>query len=106
MKERNVQLIMALMLVAVLSTAAIWLAGCKKKSQSTEQQTTQVETSKPAEAVAVEQKTCPVMGGAINKEIYVEYKGKKVYFCCPSCKEKFQQAPEKYISKLPQFSKK
>ena len=32
-----------------------------------------------------------------------EYKGKKVYFCCPSCEEKFNADPEKYISKLPQF---
>jgi len=51
-----------------------------------------------------EQKVCPVMGGKINKELYTEYKGKKVYFCCPGCKEKFEKEPDKYISKLPQFS--
>jgi len=43
------------------------------------------------------------MGGAINKAIFTEYKGKKVYFCCSPCKEKFEQEPEKYIAKLPQF---
>jgi len=53
---------------------------------------------------STEQKICPVMGGAINKDIYIEYKGKKVYFCCPGCKEKFLENPEKYVSKLPQFS--
>ncbi|MCK4998303.1 MAG: YHS domain-containing protein [Anaerohalosphaera sp.] len=50
-----------------------------------------------------EQTTCPVMGGKINKEIFVEYKGKKVYFCCGGCDTKFQADPEKYIAKLPQF---
>jgi len=51
-----------------------------------------------------EQIVCPVMGGAINKDYYTVYKGKKVYFCCPGCKEKFEEEPEKYIAKLPQFN--
>jgi YHS domain-containing protein len=45
------------------------------------------------------------MEGTINKELYTEYKGKKVYFCCLGCKEKFEKEPEKYLSKLPQFNK-
>lgn len=54
-------------------------------------------------AAEVEQTVCPVMGGAINKALFTEYKGKKVYFCCDGCKEKFEAEPEKYIAKLPQF---
>ena len=50
-----------------------------------------------------EQTTCPVMGGAINKDIFIVYKGKKVYFCCPACKPMFEREPEKYVDKLPQF---
>ncbi len=50
-----------------------------------------------------EQETCPVMGGPIKKDIYTEYKGRKVYFCCQKCKGKFEANPEKYIAKLPQF---
>ena len=52
-----------------------------------------------------EQTTCPVMGGKINKDVSVEYEGKKVYFCCGGCDDKFLADPEKYIAKLPQFSK-
>jgi YHS domain-containing protein len=48
---------------------------------------------------------CPVMAGEIKKDIFVEYKGKKVYFCCPPCKAKFNADPEKFLPKLPQFSK-
>jgi YHS domain-containing protein len=54
-------------------------------------------------AAAVEQTICPVMGGAIDKTIFVEYQGKKVYFCCPECKGKFEAEPAKYVAKLPQF---
>jgi Cu(I)/Ag(I) efflux system membrane fusion protein len=62
------------------------------------------ETEKLA-SVAREQKTCPVMGGAIDKNVFTEYKGKKVYFCCPACKPEFEKNPEKYLHKLPQFKK-
>ncbi len=43
---------------------------------------------------------CPVMGGKINKDLYADYKGKRVYFCCEGCIEPFNKDPEKYIKKL------
>lgn len=43
------------------------------------------------------QRTCPVMGGKIDPDIYVEYKGRRVYFCCAGCVEQFNKDPEKYI---------
>ena len=95
----------------------IMLNGCKKdKPAAAETTTSQMQdmkghgqasmTDEPAKAVAaaIEQTTCPVMeGNPINKALFVEYKGKKVYFCCPGCEEKFNADPEKYIAKLPQF---
>jgi len=51
------------------------------------------------------QTTCPVMvGNPIDRNIYTDYKGKRVYFCCNSCKAKFENNPEKYLSNLPQFA--
>jgi len=52
----------------------------------------------------IEQTMCPVMNAPINKNFYTEYRGKKVYFCCPGCDEEFHRNPEKYLDKLPQFS--
>jgi YHS domain-containing protein len=54
--------------------------------------------------VAGEQTTCPVMGNPIDKSIFVEYRGKKVYFCCKGCPDVFQADPAKYLAKLPQFA--
>jgi len=48
----------------------------------------------------VPQTLCPVMGGKINKEVYADYKGQRVYFCCPGCDKTFNKDPEKYISKM------
>jgi len=56
-------------------------------------------------AAAAEQTTCPIMNMAIDKKVFVEYKGKKVYFCCPGCEDKFNAEPEKFLAKLPQFKK-
>lgn len=51
------------------------------------------------------QTKCPVSGKPINPEAFVEYKGEKVYFCCPGCPKAFEENPEKYVAKLPQFAK-
>jgi YHS domain-containing protein len=51
-------------------------------------------------AWAKPQETCPVMGGKINKSIYTDYDGKRVYFCCNACPEPFKKEPEKYIKKM------
>jgi YHS domain-containing protein len=110
----------------ILSTVTVVLAlgfiGCKKKEQpatppkAMSMEGMQMQTAKTAEdtnktattaaAVSVEQTTCPVMdGNKINKTVFVEYKGKKVYFCCAQCKAAFEKEPEKYLAKLPQFAK-
>jgi YHS domain-containing protein len=52
------------------------------------------------------QTKCPVSGKDIDPEHVVEYKGEKVYFCCPNCPKAFEADPEKFLSKLPQFKEK
>jgi YHS domain-containing protein len=42
-------------------------------------------------------------GNPVNKDLFTEYKGKKVYFCCSGCKPEFEKNPEKYLAELPQF---
>ncbi|MGB7582490.1 MAG: YHS domain-containing protein [Sedimentisphaerales bacterium] len=108
----------------ILSTLAVVFAlgfvGCKKKenpatpAKETTMKNMQMQAAKTAEdtnktataAASVEQTMCPVMdGNKIDKNVFVEYKGKKVYFCCADCKAKFLAEPEKYVAKLPQFAK-
>jgi YHS domain-containing protein len=114
MNSKTKQFEMACLLASLLIVGLIALNGCKKSEPAPDE--TPVETmqemhenmamrAEPAIASALEQTTCPVMGAAIDKSLFTEYQGKKVYFCCPGCKEKFEAEPEKYIAKLPQFSK-
>ncbi len=95
----------------VVSATLLSLYGCKQEKPAAKPAApapSSADTSKPAAVettttAETEQTTCPVMGNPIDKNIYVEYEGKKVYFCCTSCKGEFEKDPEKYISKLPQF---
>ena len=43
---------------------------------------------------------CPVMGNEIQKEVFTDHEGKRIYFCCPPCIEKFKADPEKYLKKM------
>jgi YHS domain-containing protein len=102
------------LLFVVWLVSFVVFVGCKKDEPVAEDHTGHghamgemdeaVETADAVVAAVVEQTTCPVMGGKINKKIFTEYKGKKVYFCCAGCDSKFKADPEKYLSKLPQFA--
>ncbi|GMU24008.1 MAG: hypothetical protein AMXMBFR13_40850 [Phycisphaerae bacterium] len=48
----------------------------------------------------LKQKTCPVSGKSIDKDIFIEHEGQKVYFCCKGCPPKFKEAPNKYLPAL------
>jgi len=54
----------------------------------------------PGASVAKDQTTCPVMGGLINRNIYADYQGSRVYFCCPPCLKEFKKNPDKYVKKM------
>ena len=53
-----------------------------------------------AAAPAKPQTVCPVLGGNINKQVYVDYQGKRIYFCCLGCDAEFKKDPEKYMKKM------
>ena len=46
------------------------------------------------------QSLCPVMGGKINKDIYVDVKGARIYACCAGCIPKIEAEPDKYLAKI------
>jgi YHS domain-containing protein len=46
------------------------------------------------------QTTCPVLAGTIDKSVYADYQGKRIYFCCKGCDAEFEKDPEKYMKKL------
>ena len=46
------------------------------------------------------QSVCPVLGGKIDKSVYTDYQGKRIYFCCSGCIDEFKKNPEKYLKQM------
>lgn len=101
--------------VGVLLVGTILLQGCQESNKNSFEMSTVEPIQTPTTMVQYEQEnkneqiimqtTCPIMDMAIDKNIYTEYKGRKVYFCCSNCINTFNENPEKYLSKLPQFNR-
>jgi YHS domain-containing protein len=58
------------------------------------------ERAMAAQKITKVQSICPVMGDPIDKKYFIDYKGKRIYFCCASCPDEFKKNPEKYMKKL------
>ena len=54
----------------------------------------------PATAAAIKpQTTCPIMKGSeIDKRLFVDYQGKRIYVCCRSCVRILKADPAKYVA--------
>lgn len=46
------------------------------------------------------QKLCPVMGGTINPDLYVDANGKRIYVCCKGCMAAIEKDHAAYSKKI------
>jgi len=86
--------------------------NCKKACCASKAQVTQMKkacdsncakprcASKDQQSAVKAQTACPIMGGKINKDIYADHEGQRVYFCCAGCVSTFNADPEKYLEKM------
>ena len=119
MENKRKKMIMMASVIALIVFGLLSFNGCKKsepESNSANQMQNDamadhdmsgmadMSANADMQAAPNGQTICPVMGEPINTDVFVEYEGKKVYFCCGDCEAKFLENPEDYIAKLPQFS--
>ncbi len=73
------------------------LTGCNGEPPVDEPEMAEAEVEDAME----NQQYCPVMeGNEINRDLYADHDGKRVYFCCAACISAFEEEPEKYMEKL------
>ena len=46
------------------------------------------------------QTICPIEGGKIDKSVYTDYKGHRVYYCCKGCDKDFMKDPERHLKAM------
>jgi YHS domain-containing protein len=80
-------------LVGLLVAVSVAATGCHGHAR-----TETADYGRPAGEI--QQKVCPVMGVPIDPDIYVDHEGRRIYFCCPACVEKFREDPDRYLAKL------
>jgi len=100
------------MVAAIGLAAAMALVGCggggesaAPPAQATEGgehggHGTATTTETVSGAAGTAQTTCPAMGNPINRSLFVDHNGKRIYVCCQSCVGKVKEDPETYVSKL------
>lgn len=52
-----------------------------------------VENAPSGEATTL----CPVTGMKADESVFLTHNGKKIHFCCASCKQPFAANPDKYL---------
>jgi hypothetical protein len=83
-------------------------AACAAHQDSAAQPATvkQAQADTGAAKALVAQTKCPVMGEPINKKLYVDYQGKRIYVCCGMCVTQVKEDPAKWIKKLAEMGQK
>lgn len=47
------------------------------------------------------QKTCPVSGETLEaRNLYTDFEGRRIYFCCEKCQSKFAENPQEYLKAM------
>ncbi|MBD3422456.1 MAG: hypothetical protein GF398_20265 [Chitinivibrionales bacterium] len=88
------------LITATLLCAGILAANAEKADHNHDAHKHHSDKHAMKDADLPVQKSCPVMGGAIDKDVYVDHEGKRVFLCCEPCKAKFTRNPAKYLAKL------
>lgn len=90
------------MMLALGVCAVILAAGCQSepKAPPPARDAGKGGAAAAPAATGIAQKVCPVMGGPIDPNIFVDYNGRRVYFCCDMCPSQFKKDPDKYLKKL------
>ncbi len=86
-----------ILFAALVFTFSLAFAG---EGHDKAEKTAKAESAEKADAVESKPQTnCPVMGGKINKEVYTDIQGQRVYHCCPGCSGALVADPDKYFKK-------
>ena len=83
--------LLVILCIASAKVLACACCGCGKKPAA---------KAKIAEPAGKEQTVCPIMGGKIDKKVFTDHDGKRVFFCCPGCIAKFKKDAAKYIKQM------
>jgi YHS domain-containing protein len=84
-------------LAAALVAAGIWSAKAESPAATPSPVSTNAVTAAKAEKP---QTICPVMKVPIDKKLFVDHDGKRIYLCCRGCIGAVKKDPAKYVAAM------
>ncbi len=91
--------ILPVVLVLCLMVTGLMIISCAEEEKSP-QKVEEVATEEAGSQAPKAQTTDAFSGNPINRSIYADYQGKRIYFCCANSKKQFENDPERYIAKF------
>ena len=89
--------ILSLLVLPVVAYATA--SACPPTKHTTDSEPASKPLAKPT-VIDLKNDTCPVMGGQALPDVYVDYQGLRIHFCCSGCDTTFEKSPKKYLAKL------
>lgn len=88
-----------MVLVLWVMVMGLMIISCAQEEKSP-QKVEEVATEDAGSQAPKPQTTDAFSGNPINRNIYADYQGKRIYFCCANSKKQFESDPERYIAKF------
>jgi len=89
------------LLVSFMVLAAMMMSVAAMAQEPVADVTTDKELTASQAAVEVKEQTlCPISGNEINKEIFVDFEGKRIFLAAEEAKAKFLEDPAMYVTKM------
>jgi YHS domain-containing protein len=76
------------------------LAAAQTTDETSTGDTTKTVITKTKAPKAPSQRLCPVTKEPVDKKVFLDLEGKRIYFCCQPCIEEFKKTPDKYLDIL------
>ena len=82
-----------------LLIAGVTQISCSSSDKGAEKKA-EVETSNPPPPAKLYPRRDALSGKMVNRDIYADYEGKRIYFCCRNSMRKFLDDPSIYLDKF------
>ena len=84
----------------VMGLVLLLAAGCEKAQEEAAGEGAPGAAATAGKEPLKPQTTCPMMGGKVDRSLYVDAKGYRIYVCCAGCLDAVRADPQKAIEKL------
>lgn len=92
------KILTALAIFCMLIAGTVHISCSGRDTGAENQEKTQ--TSNPRPPAKLYQTRDAFSGKLINRNIYADYEGKRIYFCCENSRADFLKDPEKYMNRF------